>query len=87
MNYNTYYVCRLNKIVEVNITDISFGEVFFYVGRHSDSIHDTFFVFAKKGASTNHIMEVQQNAIGKELYTKNVLLKKFRTYNKIKSYV
>lgn len=87
MNYNTYYVSRHNKIVEVDITDISFGEVFFYIGKNSDSIHDVFYVFAKKGKVTNHIMEIEQNAVSKGFYTKSLLIKKFKTLNKIKSYV
>lgn len=80
---NTYYVYRINGLVEVGVEEIRQGEYFFYCGLISAITRDNFFVFAMRDMRSIKTIEVHHNLIGSTVLSAMIIENKLKNLEKI----
>lgn len=82
---NTYYVYRINGLVEIDVTKIKQGEIFFYCGLVSSANCEKFFVFGLKDNLYTKPLETYYDMIGGISMTPKLIESKLIEYKKLNS--
>lgn len=83
MKANTYYIYRINSLLETSIDKINDGEIFFYSGLLSSANGEKFFVFGLKNGIWSKTLETFHEIIGDEVFSSKKIEIKLKELTKM----